>query len=299
LDAAVRVDGLTKWYGAARGVDGLSFAVRQGEVFGFLGPNGAGKTTTIRILIDLLRASAGTAQIFGLDSHRDSVAVRRRTGNLPGDFAFDERATARELLELLADLRGLRGLGRAPELAERFQAELDRPLGQLSRGNRQKVGLIQAMFHTPELAIFDEPTTGLDPLMQEEFLALVAEERGAGRTVFLSSHDLSEVERACDRVALIREGRLVAVERVADLTARGFRHVHVEFATPVPPAVFASLPGVHGVAADSTALDFRVAGDLDRVVKEAARHHVVDLQVTHPTLEESFVAYYDVEERAA
>jgi ABC-2 type transport system ATP-binding protein len=296
---AIRVDGLTKRYGAARGIDDVRFAVQEGEVFGFLGPNGAGKTTTIRILLDLLRPSSGSAQIFGLDSRRDSVAIRRRTGNLPGDFAFDERTTPRELLALLADLRGLDGLGRAPELAERFKAELDRPLGQLSRGNRQKVGLIQAFLHTPELAILDEPTTGLDPLMQEEFLALIAEERDAGRTIFLSSHDLSEVERACDRVALIREGRLVAVERVADLTARGFRHVHVEFATPVPAAVFASLPGVHDVTADGASLDFRAAGDLDLVVKEAARHHVVDLQVTHPTLEESFVAFYEAGERAA
>jgi ABC-2 type transport system ATP-binding protein len=296
---AIRVEGLTKRYGTARGVDGLAFAVEEGEVFGFLGPNGAGKTTTIRILLDLLRASAGSAQVFGLDSRRDSVAIRRRTGNLPGDFAFDERTTARELLRLLADLRGLDGLGRATALAERFHAELDRPLGQLSRGNRQKIGLIQAFFHTPELAILDEPTTGLDPLMQEEFLALIAEERAAGRTIFLSSHDLAEVERACDRVALIREGRVVAVERVADLTARGFRHVRVEFAAPVPAAVFASLPGVHDVVADGAALSFRATGDLDAVVKQAARHHVVDLEVAHPTLEESFVAYYDAEERAA
>jgi ABC-2 type transport system ATP-binding protein len=200
---------------------------------------------------------------------------------------------------LLAGLRGLDGLGRAPELAERFRAELDRPLGQLSRGNRQKIGLIQAFFHTPELAILDEPTGGLDPLMQEQFLALVAEERSAGRTVFVSSHDLSEVERACDRVALIRDGHLVAVERVSDLTARGFRHVHVEFAAPVPAERFAALPGVQDITAKAATLEFRAAGDLDPVVKEAARHRVVDLQVTHPTLEESFVALYDDGERAA
>jgi ABC-2 type transport system ATP-binding protein len=296
---AIRVESLTKSYGAARGIDGVSFAVAHGEVFGFLGPNGAGKTTTIRLLLDLLRPSAGSAQLFGLDAHRDSRAIRRRTGNLPGDFAFDERTTGRALLDLLGELRRLDGLGRAPELAERFQADLERPLGELSRGSRQKIGLIQAFFHTPELVILDEPTSGLDPLMQEEFVRLLAEEREAGRTVFLSSHDLPEVEQTCDRVGLIREGSIVAVERVADLTARGFRHVHVEFASRVPAMAFASLPGVSDITADGTSLDFRVAGELDPVVKAAARHHVVDLQVTHPTLEESFIAYYEGEERAA
>jgi ABC-2 type transport system ATP-binding protein len=270
----------------------LTFEVEQGEIFGFLGPNGAGKTTTIRTLLDLLHPNAGTATIFGLDSQRDSVAIRARVGNLPGDFTYDERRTGRELLHLLAGIRGMDDLGRAELLAARFSADLDRPLRELSRGNRQKVGLIQALFHEPELVFMDEPTSGLDPLMQEEFVALLDDERAAGRTVFLSSHDLAEVERVCDRVGIIREGRIIAVEGVAGLTGKGFRHVHVEFDRPVPPAEFAALPGTQAVAANGTALDFKTTGDIDAVVKAAARHRVTDLQLTHPTLEEAFVSYY-------
>ena len=295
----IRLTALSKRYGSFTAVDSIDLDVPRGELFGFLGPNGAGKTTTIRILLDLLRPSAGAARLFGLDSRADSRAIRSRTGNLPGDFAWDDRTTGRSLLALLARLRGLAGLGRADTLAERFDADLDRPLGELSRGNRQKVGLIQAFFHTPELVILDEPTSGLDPLMQEQFVHLLAEERAAGRTIFLSSHDLAEVEQACDRVAMIGSGRLVAVDRVEALAARGQRHVHVEFDSPVSAMVFAELPGVTDVRLTARGLDFRVAGDLDAVVKAAARHHVTDLQVARPSLEESFVELYESAERAA
>ncbi len=178
--AVIETDGLTKRYGAARGIEDVTLSVGAGEVFGFLGPNGAGKTTTIRTLLDLLHPSGGSARIFGLDSRRDSVAIRARLGNLPGDFGFGKRTSGREALELLTKLRGVDGFDRAESLARRFRADLDRPLGQLSRGNRQKVGLILAVFHQPELLILDEPTSGLDPLMQEEFLDLVGEERGRG-----------------------------------------------------------------------------------------------------------------------
>ena len=267
--AAIETEGLSKFYGAARGIEEVTMAVEAGEVFAFLGPNGAGKTTTIRTLLDLLHPSAGRARIFGLDSHRDSVAIRARLGNLPGDFGYGKRATGREALGLLARLRGLPGLGRAEQLARRFRADLDRPLGQLSRGNRQKVGLITALFHSPELLILDEPTSGLDPLMQEEFLALVREERERGCAVFLSSHELDEVERVCDRVGIIRDGRLVAVERVADLLEKTVerRKVEVEFAEAVELSDVRAIPGVVGA--------------------EFAR----------PTLEEVFLTYYRGEER--
>ena len=174
----IETEGLTKSYGAKRGIEDVTVSVEAGEVFGFLGPNGAGKTTTIRTLLDLLHPTGGRARIFGLDSHRDSVAIRARLGNLPGDFGYGRQATGREALRLLARLRGIDGLGRAPELAERFKADLDRPLGQLSRGNRQKIGVILATFHSPEVLILDEPTSGLDPLMQEEFLLLARARRG-------------------------------------------------------------------------------------------------------------------------
>ncbi len=290
--AAIETDGLTKYYGRHRGIEEISIAVQAGEVFGFLGPNGAGKTTTIRTLLDLLHPTRGSARIFGLDSHRDSVAIRARLGNLPGDFGYGKSSSGREALSLLARLRGVDGTDRAEELARRFEADLDRPLGQLSRGNRQKVGLILAVFHRPELLILDEPTSGLDPLMQEEFLALVGEERERGCAVMLSSHELDEVERVCDRVGIIREGRLIAVERIDDLFAKTPRRVVVEFAEPVDPARLRGCPGVSDVVADGKRLSFRVAGDVDPAVKAIAAHAVVDLEFAHPTLEEVFLTYY-------
>lgn len=210
--AVIETEGLTKSYGRARGIEDVTFQVDAGEVFGFLGPNGAGKTTTIRTLLDFLRPTRGSARIFGLDSHRDSVTIRGRLGNLPGDFGYGKQATGREVIALLAQLRGVSGLARAESLAQRFRADLDRPLGQLSRGNRQKVGLIQAAFHEPELLILDEPTGGLDPLMQEEFLSLVAEDRERGATIFFSSHELDEIERVCDRVGIVGIAQLSDVE---------------------------------------------------------------------------------------
>jgi ABC-2 type transport system ATP-binding protein len=262
--AVIETDGLTKFYGKARGIEDVTFSVESAEVFGFLGPNGAGKTTTIRTLLDMLHPTRGSARVFGLDSHRESVAIRARLGNLPGDFGYGRQASGREALRLLARLRGIDGAGRAEALAERFRADLDRPLGELSRGNRQKVGLILATFHSPELLILDEPTSGLDPLMQEEFLALVAEERERGCTVLLSSHELDEVERVCDRVGIVRAGRLIAVERVADLLAKTQRRdlVEVEFAEAVELEDVRAIPGV------------------------------VDARFSHATLEEVFLSYY-------
>jgi beta-exotoxin I transport system ATP-binding protein len=290
---AIDTEGLTKFYGADRGIENVTFAVEAGEVFGFLGPNGAGKTTTIRTLLDLLHPTAGTARLFGLDSHRDSVAIRALLGNLPGDFGYGKRATGRQALDLLSRLRGVAGTERAEELARRFRAELDRPLGQLSRGNRQKVGLILALFHRPELLILDEPTSGLDPLMQEEFLALAREESERGCAVFISSHELDEIERVCDRVGIIRDGRLIAVERVADLFAKTQRRAAVRFADPVEPAELGKIPGVSDVAVDDGQVTFRVAGDIDPVVKAMAKHTVTELEFAHPTLEEVFLTYYE------
>ena len=293
--AVIETERLTKRYGSSRGIEDVTFSVESAEVFGFLGPNGAGKTTAIRTLLDLLHPTSGTARIFGLDSHRDSVAIRARLGNLPGDFGYGKRASGREALELLSRLRGVEGLGRAEQLAERFRADLDRPLGQLSRGNRQKVGLILAAFHSPELLILDEPTSGLDPLMQEEFLALVREERERGCAVLVSSHELDEVERICDRVGIIRGGRLIAVERVAELLGKTQRRASVEFVEPVDLAELRALPGVSDVLAEDGRVSFHVSGDLDAVVKAISRHTVTDLELAHPTLEEVFLTYYEEE----
>jgi ABC-2 type transport system ATP-binding protein len=292
MSGVIETDGLTKRYGTQRGIEDVSITVEPGEVYGFLGSNGAGKTTTIRTLLDLLHPTGGCALVFGLDSRRAGREIRARLGNLPGDFTCDPRLTGRELLEFCAAARGMDSLGLAPLLAQRFEADLGRRIGDLSRGNRQKIGLIQALFHDPELLVLDEPTTGLDPLMQEEFLEVIAEYRGRGGTVFLSSHDLDEVERICDRVAIIRQGRLAAVENVAELRGRAYHHVLIEFDTPVAADEFRGIPGVSDLELDGRRMSFKISGALDPVVKAAARHTVVDLELTEPTLEEIFLTYY-------
>jgi beta-exotoxin I transport system ATP-binding protein len=294
--AVIETEELTKLYGSVRGIEDVTFSVEGGEVFGFLGPNGAGKTTAIRTLLDMLHPTRGSARIFGLDSRRDSVAIRTRLGNLPGDFGYGKQSTGRGALHLLARLREIDGLGRAEALAERFHADLDRPLGELSRGNRQKVGLILATFHSPELLIFDEPTSGLDPLMQEEFLALVAEERERGCTVLISSHELDEVERVCDRVGIVKDGRLIAVERIDELLGKARRTAILELGDPADlTAELGALAGVSDLQAADGKVSFTVAGDLDPVLKAIARHHVRDMELTHPTLEEVFLTYYGEE----
>lgn len=289
---AIETERLTKFYGSHRGVEEVTISVERGEIFGFLGPNGAGKTTTIRTLLDLLHPTSGSARIFGLDSRRESVAIRGRLGNLPGDFGYGKLATGREAVSLLARLRGVAGLGDAVALAERFRADLERPLGQLSRGNRQKIGLILAVFHRPELLILDEPTSGLDPLMQEEFLALVREERERGCAVFLSSHELDEVQRVCDRVGIIREGRVVAMERVSELLEKTPRRVSVRFAEPPEVDWLRGLAGVGEVEVSDGRVRLKVAGEIDPVLKAITRHTVLDLEIARPTLEEVFLTYY-------
>ncbi|HEY5708692.1 MAG TPA: ABC transporter ATP-binding protein [Solirubrobacterales bacterium] len=289
----VETEHLTKSYGRNRGIEDITLEVEKGEAFGFLGPNGAGKTTTIRTLLDLLHPTSGRARIFGLDSRRESVAIRARLGNLPGDFGYGKGASGREALSLLGRLRGVEDFKRAEELATRFRADLERPLGQLSRGNRQKVGLILALFHRPELLILDEPTSGLDPLMQEEFLALVREERQRGCTVFISSHELDEVERVCDRVGIIRNGQLIAVEKVAELLGKTQRRASVEFAEPVDLEELRTIPGVSNLDASDGRVTFHVTGDLDAVIKAISRHTVADLELAHPTLEQVFLTYYE------
>jgi ABC-2 type transport system ATP-binding protein len=292
MTALIETHDLTKRYGSARGIAEVSISVEAGEIYGFLGPNGAGKTTTIRTLLDLLHPTGGLALVFGLDSRCASREIRARLGNLPGDFTCDPRLTGREFLEFCAAARGMGDLGSGLTLAQRFEADLGRRIGDLSRGNRQKIGLIQALFHAPELLVLDEPTTGLDPLMQEEFVTVIGEYRDRGGTVFLSSHDLDEVERVCDTVAIVRDGRIAAVENVAELRGRAYHHVSIEFDTPVDEAEFTRLPGVSEIELDGSRVSFKAFGDLDAVVKTAARHTVKDLEVAEPTLEEIFLTFY-------
>jgi len=287
----IEVAGLTKSYGKRRGIVDVDFAVREGEVFGFLGPNGAGKTTTIRLLLGFIRPDAGRAAVFGLDAWAEAPRLHRRLAYLPGDPRYWGELTAERHLDFVGDLRGLpKGAWRP--LAERLALDVAVPIKKLSHGNRQKVGLVQVFMGNEPLLVMDEPTTGLDPLMQREFLALIAETRVAGRTVFLSSHNLSEAERACDRVAIIREGRIVAVESVDALPRR---HVHtVELVLAGPPAdgTFA-LPEVEVVAVDGAEVRLLVRGDLDPLLGRLATLRVRQMSVSTPDLEDVFLAYYE------
>ena len=293
MDAVISTEDLTKVYGRkTRGIKDVNLEIREGEVFGFLGPNGAGKTTTIRTLLGFMRPTGGRAEVFGLDTQRESVEVRARVGNLPGEFALEDRTTGEGLLRFFARLRGVGDLGYARELADRFGADLHRPMRRLSRGNKQKIGLIQAMFHRPPLLILDEPTGGLDPLVQEEFLDVVEETKEEGRTVFFSSHVLSEVERVCDRVGIIRDGELVAVEPTHRLVDKAFRHVALTFDGPVDGKPFAALPGVEDLKADGPKLSFTLYSEPDALVKLAAKHRLVGLEYERPSLEEIFLTYY-------
>jgi ABC-2 type transport system ATP-binding protein len=293
MSAAIQVDGLTKHYGEHRGVEDLDLRVQAGEVFGFLGPNGAGKTTTIRLLLDLIRPTAGRMCVLGLDPRTDGVAVRRRTGYLPGDLSLYERRTGRQIAGYFSRLRGAAPDDhRADALAERLHLDLDRPVRELSRGNRQKIGLLQAFVHEPEVLLLDEPTSGLDPLMQQVFEALVREATDRGAAVFLSSHILSEVQDTADRAGIIRDGRLVAVEDVKELRAKALHQIDVRFAHPIDLVEFSSLPGVRGATVEGSTLHCQVEGGADALVKALARHEVQSLTAHELDLEDLFLAHY-------
>jgi ABC-2 type transport system ATP-binding protein len=284
--------GLSKDYGAGRGLFELALEVERGEVFGFLGPNGAGKSTTLRLLLDLIRPTAGSARVLGLDTISDSVALRRRVGFLPGDLALSPKLTGRAVLEYLGQLRGGVDPGVRDRLIERFEAVVDRPIRQLSTGNRQKLGLVQAFMHEPELLILDEPIAGLDPLVQQSFHALLAEVRAEGRTVLLSSHTLSEVERVTDRLAILREGRLAVVDSAQNLRRVAVQRLEIEFAGPVDARLFERAPGVVSVRSEGPLMTVSFAGTADGVVKLAAEYEVRSIRPRDDDLEDIFLRYY-------
>ena len=295
MKSIIEIEKLTKSYGSKRGIVDVTLDVTEGEVFGFLGPNGAGKTTTIRILMALLRADSGTARIAGLDSWEKSVEIKRIIGYMPGEPSLDNNLTGGQILEYFANLRG--GVERAylKSLLERFDLDTSRKFRQYSTGNKRKVVLIQAFMHKPRVLILDEPTSGLDPLNQQQFDELVAEARGEGRTVFLSSHVLSEVEKTCTRVGIIREGRLVRVGGVAELKDIKHYEITIHFAQPVATDAFAGLEGVSRVDRldDGSAIRIAIQGEADSVIKAAAKFPVVSLTSYEPSLEDIFLRYYE------
>ena len=292
MTAVIETEKLTKSYGSHRGIIEVDLQVAQGEVFGFLGPNGAGKTTTIRTLLDLIRPTSGTARVFGIESLADPVAIHRRIGYIPGEFALYDRLTGSQTLEYFANLRGRVDPAYQRSLVERFELDPSRRFKEYSKGNKQKVGVIIALQHRPELLILDEPTSGLDPLVQQTFFETLREAVGAGATVFLSSHILSEVEKSADRVAIIRDGRIVKTDTVEGLRDLAHHQVELRFAGPVPAAEFEGLPGVSDLVADDHVLRMRVAGAITPVVRAAARYELLDFVSREPSLEETFLAQY-------
>jgi ABC-2 type transport system ATP-binding protein len=297
MTAMIEVQGLTKNYGSKRGISDVSFQVEEGDVFGFLGPNGAGKTTTIRLLIALLHADAGSARIAGLDCWEKSVEIKRLIGYMPGEPALDPNLTGGQILEYFAHLRGGVDQAYLEQLVERFELDTGRKFRQYSTGNKRKVVLIQAFMHRPRLLILDEPTSGLDPLNQQEFDHMVKEARDEGRTVFLSSHVLSEVEKTCNRVGIIRDGSLVRIGDVAEVKAIKRYEITITFANAVPADSFKSLDGVLEVEAlnHGHGLRLTMQGTADAVIKAAAHYPVVSLVSYEPSLEDIFLRYYEAD----
>jgi ABC-2 type transport system ATP-binding protein len=291
----IEVDQLTKTYGGKRGINDVSFTVAEGEVFGFLGPNGAGKTTTIRLLMALLRADSGKAQIAGLDCWQHSVEIKRFVGYVPGEPALDPSLTGGQILEYFGRLRGGVDPAYLKSLIERFDLDTSRKFRQYSTGNKRKVVLIQAFMHRPRVLILDEPTSGLDPLNQQQFDAMVKEASDEGRTIFLSSHVLSEVEKNCTRVGIIREGRLVRVGGVHELKDIKRYEITISFGSRVSADEFKALEGVSSVDSinDGRGLRITMQGSADPVIKAAARHDVLSLNSYEPSLEDVFLRYYE------
>ena len=292
MTAIIETERLTKSYGAHRGIVDVDLMVEQGEVFGFLGPNGAGKTTTIRLLLDLIRPTGGRASVFGLDSTRDAVAIHRRVGYLPGEFTLYDRLTGGQTMEYFANLRG--GVDKAYQksLIDRLEVDPSKRFREYSKGNKQKIGLVIALQHKPELLILDEPTSGLDPLIQQTFFEVLREAVAGGATAFLSSHILSEVEKSCQRVAIIRDGRIVKLGTVEGLRDLAHHQVEVRFADAVPVDAFKQLQGVSDLVAEDHVLRMRVAGPITPVVQTAARYELLDFVSREPSLEETFLAQY-------
>ncbi len=294
MPAPIEVEHLTRSYGAQRGIVDVSFGVAEGEIFAFLGPNGAGKTTTIRVLMGLLRPTAGSARVFGIDCWRGSALAKAFVGFIPGEMHLYEGLTGRAFLDHFASFRRGADPKRRRELTERLELDVSRRIRHMSKGNRQKLGVVQALMYDAPLLILDEPSSGLDPLKQVAFLDLLREERSRGHTIFLSSHAIPEVERVADRVGIVREGRLVAVEDVAEMTALRTRHAHVVFTATVDPAQFAGLDEIRVLSSsdDHRRYDLAVPGDLKPLLRRLVDLPLADLTLETEDLEAIFLRYY-------
>jgi ABC-2 type transport system ATP-binding protein len=293
-DYIIKIQGLTKSYGSVQALFGVDLEVKQGEIFGFLGPNGAGKTTTIRCMLDLIHPQGGTIRVLGLNPQEEPEAIKARVGYLPGELHLDENMTARQVFRYFNRLRGNRSnWDFIQELSDRLKLDLKTPIKNFSHGNKQKVGVVQALMHHPELLLLDEPTGGLDPLMQQEVLRMLTEAQDNGATVFFSSHIISEVQAVTDRVAIIRDGKIVEVAETASLLNRSMRRVRIRFQQPTRADDIFNLPGVELLAQDDGRnVLLQVEGEMDALVKTLAQYPVSDFETQRTSLEEIFLAYY-------
>lgn len=298
MASIIQTHQLTKSYGKSRGILDVTFEIQEGEVFGFLGPNGAGKTTTMRVLMGLLRPMSGSATIGGRDCWNDSTEVKKFVGYLPGEFTFDSGMRGAQILEYLGHLRGGVDQNYLRELVKRLDFDPSKRFREYSRGNKQKLGLVQAFMHKPRVLILDEPTSGLDPLNQQEFYKIADEAQAAGSTIFLSSHVLPEVERTCDRVAIIREGRLVKIDHVSALKDLRQHDVEISFPELASAQWFNQVAGVVNIVprADEKTLQLHVQGSLAEILRIAGEHHATNIVTHEPTLEEVFLRFYEPEQ---
>jgi ABC-2 type transport system ATP-binding protein len=297
-EPAIVIERLQKSYGTIQAVKGISLRVQQGEIFGFLGPNGAGKTTTIRCILDVIRPTAGTIRVLGLDAQRDTVSMHQHIGYLPGDVRLPGQMTGAQIIDYFAHLQG-----REPvllkDLVARFDVEMKRPLKGYSKGMRQKIGIVLAFMCDPAVLILDEPTSGLDPLVQKSFNEFLLEEQARGKTIFMSSHIMSEVEKVCQRVAVIRQGELVTVEAVEALREKAGQRVVVEFGDAVAPQDLDGIPGVSDVTQSNGSYHLHVSGSMNALIKVLSRHEINRLLVEEAPLEEVFLKFYEVPEKTA
>lgn len=293
--SAIQTINLSKTYGKNRGIQNVNLDIQKGEIFGFLGPNGAGKSTTLRTLAGFMFPTSGECRIHGVNPHTEPVKAMQLIGNLPTEFSLDDRMTGRQLIGLFAKLRGLHDISFADTLAQRIDADLDRPMRRLSRGNKQKIGIVQALFHRPPVVILDEPTGGLDPLVQDTFLHVLNEAREQGQTVLFSSHVLSEIERVADRVGIIRDGEMVAVEDPHDLTERAIRHVHVRLHEEAPKTLINNLNNLESVSnlvQNGTSLRFTLQSEPNDLLEMLTPYPMTSIDIERPSLEEIFLTFY-------